>query len=80
MSGDVAWLRSELTQDALRDMAEALGMTPGDRLWITGSARDGWWLSGCAEGDCILPMSKGARTAREAYTHAYGWLAPELGS
>jgi len=63
-------------------MARALAMTPPDELngnmWLTGGPRDGWWLSGCAEGDCKLPMTKGAATAREAFEHAWGWLAPEI--
>jgi len=25
-----------------------------------------------------LPMTKGARTAQEAFEHAWGWLAPEI--
>jgi hypothetical protein len=77
---DIPWLRTEATQARLRQMASVLGMVPvdGGKMWLSGAARDGWWLSGCVGGDCKLPMTKGARTAREAFEHAWGWLAPEL--
>ena len=80
MASDIPWMRTEATQENLQRLARALCMEPleGRRMWLSGGARNGWWLSGCAGGDVKLPMTKGAVTAREAFEHAWGWLAPEL--
>lgn len=70
-----------MMRERLYDLARAMGMTPpeeGYGLRLDGSAREGWWLVGCAEGDCLLPMAKGAHTAPEALEHAEAWLAPEI--
>jgi hypothetical protein len=49
-------------------------------MWLSGGTKDGWWLSGCSKGDVKLPMTKGTVTAREAFEHAWGWMAPEIES
>lgn len=67
-------------RERLFRLAIALGMTPpegGFGLHVECSDRK-WWLIGCAEGDCVLPMSTGAHTTGDAIEHAEAWLAPEL--
>jgi len=80
MENDGTWLRAEATQVNLRRLCRALGMEPlvNSTMWLSGGASSGWWLSGGLGGDVKLPMTKGARTAREAFEHAWGWLAPEI--
>ena len=80
MARDIPWMRTEATQENLKRLARALEMSPieGGKLWLSGGPSNGWWLSGCKGGDCKLPMTKGAVTAREAFEHAWGWLSPEI--
>ncbi len=80
MASDIPWLRIEATQANLRRLCRALGMEPlkNSSMWLSGGPSTGWWLSGGIGGDVKLPMTKGARTAREALEHAWGWLAPEV--
>jgi hypothetical protein len=65
----------------LYDLSVALGMTPppeGAGLDVS-KGRDGrWWLTGCEEGDCVLPRSRGCHSMEDALQFAEAWLAPEL--
>lgn len=70
----------QLIQLRLRNLARALGMTPGERMDVVGCSLKGWWLRGSAEGDCKLPMSSMDSTMSEAIESAEMWLAPELES
>jgi len=68
-------------RERLYKLAIALGMEPpeeGYGLSVEPGPDRSWWLTGCAGGDCVLPMSRGARTVQDALEHAEGWLAPEL--
>ncbi len=81
MARDIPWMRTEATQENMRRLARAMCMEPieGRRMFLSGGAKDGWWLSGCSKGDVKLLMTKGAVTAREAFECAWGGLVPELG-
>jgi len=61
----------ELMQCRLRCLAAAIGMdAPPEGMGNLNVRYDyglrKWWLVGCAEGDCVLPRSTGARTVEDA--------------
>ena len=65
----------------LHDLSVALGMTPppeGAGLDVSKDRVGRWWLTGCAEGDCVLPRSRGSHSMEDALQCAEAWLAPEL--
>lgn len=70
----------ENRKQRLRALAQALCVKPHGHmeLWLSGSAREGWWLSGVEGGDVKLPRTRGCVTVWDALEAAEAWLAPEL--
>jgi hypothetical protein len=47
---------------------------PKAKLWCSGGARDGWFISGVKGGDCFLPDTKGVKHWWEAINIAETWI------
>lgn len=69
-------------KERMINLARALCMTPiPERIdvsfsWIDGRRR--WWLTGCIEGDQVLPRTGDCYTMEEAIEAAEAWLMPEI--
>jgi len=69
----VSAMLTEECQTRLAALSRALCGEPVHTLWLSGSGREGWYLSGQRDGDFALPDTKGCHTWHEALDAAEKW-------